>query len=183
MPSPVIVVVTGASGAGKTTLVKALEQRGPDGIRCHFFDSIGVPPVEEMVARFGSPGGWQEAMTRRWIARLAVPEDGVRIAVLDGQVRPSFVLKAFAEAGVTTGRVILVDCSHEVREDRLRGPRDEPDLASRDMAAWAAYLRGQADALELPVLDTTTLTIEAATDILANLILVPPEVTERESQP
>jgi hypothetical protein len=29
------------------------------------------------------------------------------------------------------------------------------------MDAWAAYLRGQADALEVPVIDTTARTIEA----------------------
>lgn len=170
MSSPSIIVVTGASGSGKTTLVKALEQRELDGIRCHYFDSIGVPSTDEMTREFGSPAAWQETMTRQWIARLVRPEEGGRIAVLDGQVRPSFVRTAFAEAGVTTGCVILVDCSHEVREARLRGPRNQPDLVSRDMAAWAAYLRGQADALELPVLDTTTLSIDAATDRLANLI-------------
>lgn len=163
-------VVTGASGAGKTTLVKALEQRGLDGVRCFYFDSIGVPSTEEMVAQFGSPGAWQEAMTRRWIARLSRPEDGIVIAVLDGQVRPSFVREVFGESGVLSGMVILIDCSHEVREARLHGSRDQPQLASRDMAAWAAYLRGQADALDLPVIDTTSTSVEEATEVLAALV-------------
>jgi hypothetical protein len=34
------------------------------------------------------------------------------------------------------------------------------------MACWAAYLRGQADALDLPIINTSALTIEAATDAL-----------------
>jgi len=34
------------------------------------------------------------------------------------------------------------------------------------MDRWAAYLRGQADALELPVIDTTNLGLEAAVDAL-----------------
>jgi hypothetical protein len=34
------------------------------------------------------------------------------------------------------------------------------------MDAWAAYLRGQADALGLPVLDTTGRSIAAATELL-----------------
>jgi dephospho-CoA kinase len=165
MTPPVIVIVTGASGAGKTTLVTTLEQRRIPGIRCHYFDSIGVPSPEEMTEQFGSPAAWQEAMTRQWIARLGKPDVGVRIAVLDGQVRPSVVRTAFAEAGVK-GHVILVDCRHEVREARLRGPRAQPDLASRDMAAWAAYLRGQADALDIPIVDTTSASIAAATDAL-----------------
>ena len=165
MAPPVVVIVTGASGVGKTTLVTTLDQRGIPGIRCHYFDSIGVPSVEEMTREFGSPGAWQEAMTLQWIARLGQPDDGVRMAILDGQVRPSFVRAAMAASGVA-GQIILIDCSHEVREERLRGPRAQPDLASRDMAAWAAYLRGQADALGLPIVDTTSTSIEAATDAL-----------------
>lgn len=171
MPAPAIVVVTGASGAGKTTLVRALDSRKLDGVSCHYFDSIGVPSPEAMIREFGSGGGWQEAMTRRWIARLQENADGSRIAVLDGQVRISMVMAVLAEAGVRSGHVILVDCTHEVREARLRGPRQQPDLASRDMAAWAAYLRGQADALGLPVLDTSTDSIEASTDALQRLVL------------
>jgi hypothetical protein len=34
------------------------------------------------------------------------------------------------------------------------------------MDCWAAYLRGQADALNLPVIDTTDLGIDAAADAL-----------------
>jgi hypothetical protein len=34
------------------------------------------------------------------------------------------------------------------------------------MHAWAAYLRGQADALGLPIIDATILDIEQATDAL-----------------
>jgi len=34
------------------------------------------------------------------------------------------------------------------------------------MDCWAAYLRGQADALELPVIDTTNLAIDTVADEL-----------------
>jgi energy-coupling factor transporter ATP-binding protein EcfA2 len=164
-----IVVVTGASGVGKTTLVRALEGRRLEGVRCYYFDSIGVPSTQAMTAEFGSPGGWQEAMTRQWIARLAANEDQARVAVLDGQVRPTVVRAAFTHFGLTGGRIVLVDCSHDVRETRLRRDRQQPELASRDMAAWAAYLRGQADALDLPIVDTTDSTVEAAADQLLQL--------------
>jgi hypothetical protein len=166
---PHIVVVTGASGVGKTTLVRALEARQLAGVGCYYFDSIGVPTSEEMVARFGSPHAWQQAMTREWIHRLASNPNGVRVAVLDGQVRPSFIRDALtAEAAV--GSIILVDCGHAVREQRLRQARGQPELASPDMAAWAEYLRGQADALALPVLDTSAVSVAGATDALAKLI-------------
>lgn len=77
-----IVVVTGASGAGKTTVVIRLAERNLAGVTCAFFDSVGVPPPDEM------PPDWQEKTTHEWIQRLArAPAD---IAVLDGQTRPTF---------------------------------------------------------------------------------------------
>jgi hypothetical protein len=38
------------------------------------------------------------------------------------------------------------------------------------MDNWAAYLRGQADALGLPVVDTTELTIEEAAEHLQAIV-------------
>jgi hypothetical protein len=171
MPKHRIVVVTGASGAGKTTLVRALDARRLNGLRCYYVDSIGVPSTDEMVAGFGSPAAWQETMTRRWIGRLVENYDGARIAVLDGQVRPSVVRRALIDLGVSNGRIVLVDCEREVRDARLRGERGQAELATDDMTAWAAYLRGQADALELPIIDTTGTSIAAATEALAGYVL------------
>ena len=71
-------------------------------------------------------------------------------------VRPSAVRAAFARHGVARGEVVLVDCDYAERNARLRGPRGQPELATPQMDCWAAYLRGQADALGLPVLDTTS---------------------------
>lgn len=161
-----IVVVTGASGAGKTTLIRALEAQDLPGVRCYYFDSVGVPTLEQMSSEFGSPQEWQTTTTHRWIADLAANPDQAQVAVLDGLVRPSEVRTAFAQNRVRRGEILLVDCSHEVREARLRGERGQPELASPRMAAWAAYLRGQADALDLPILDTTRLTVPEATQAL-----------------
>ena len=163
---PLIVVVTGASGVGKTSLVRALEARNPPRIRCYYFDSVGVPSAAAMEAQFGSGEAWQAAWTHRWIARLAANTDRTEVAVLDGQVRPSEVRLAFATHGIDRGEIVLVDCDHETREARLRGERAQPELASPGMAAWAAYLRGQADALGLPIIDTTELTLGQAVDAL-----------------
>ncbi|HEY6178983.1 MAG TPA: AAA family ATPase [Kofleriaceae bacterium] len=151
-----IVVVTGASGAGKTTVVTRLAERNLAGVTCAFFDSVGVPPPDEM------PADWQEKTTNAWIQRLArAPAD---VAVLDGQTRPTFALRAFAEAGVRGG-VVVIHCAREVRKARLVA-RGQPELATDDMHAWAAYLCGQADALGFPVLDTSELDIDQATDAL-----------------
>lgn len=165
---PSVLVVTGASGAGKTTLVRALEARGLPDVGCHYFDSIGVPSAEEMERDFGSGEGWQNATTHTWIARLSTCAD--RVAVLDGQTRPSVVRAAFHRTGIRQGAIVLIDCTAADRQRRLHGARGQPELASAQMDSWAAYLRGQADALELPIIDTTSLTAEAALDELVGLV-------------
>src|SRR5262245_34469603 len=46
MSTPGILVVTGASGSGKTATVRALEARALPGVRCYYFDAVGVPAAE-----------------------------------------------------------------------------------------------------------------------------------------
>ena len=156
-----IVVVTGASGAGKSTVVRALDARGIDGVRCFFFDSVGVPEDADEA--------WRVRTTAGWLARLDALDGAIRVAVLDGQVPPTTVID-LARGLRRRVRVILLECAREVRDARLR-ERGQPELASDAMACWAAYLRGQADALKLDVVDTTGLTIDEVADRLANEIL------------
>jgi hypothetical protein len=162
MPPRAILVVTGASGAGKTTLVRGLEAAALPGVSCRYFDSIGVPSAEQMAAEFGSPEGWQIAMTHEWMTRLMAEAEAPDLLVLEGQVRPGIVRDAFSRNGIRRGYMLLLDCGPEERAVRLGAERGQPELATPQMTAWAAYLRGQADALHVPVLDTTTLTVEEA---------------------
>lgn len=163
-----ILVVTGASGAGKTASVESLAGRELPGVRCFHFDSIGVPDPAEMARAHGSGEGWQAAATEAWIARLAAED--AEVAVLDGQTRHSYVHAALGRAGNPPARIVLLDCGPEERMRRLSGPRGQPELASPHMIAWAAYLRGQADALGDPVIDTTAITPEAVAMRLAEEI-------------
>jgi hypothetical protein len=163
-----ILAVVGASGVGKTTAVRALAERNLPAVGCYFFDSIGVPSAETMEAEYGSGTGWQSAMTDRWIERLVTNEDGVDVAVLEGQTRPSFVKQAMARCAVRRGEIILLDCSPAVRLARLHGPRAQPELATPQMDSWAAYLRGQADALDIPVYDTGSMSQTVLVDALAS---------------
>ena len=161
-----MLVVTGASGAGKTTLVRRLAGLGLPGVGCHEFDTIGVPSAAEIRARFGDGEGFQHWALSEWMTRLARNADEVRVAVLDAQVRPRAARDALARHGVEIGGVVLVDCDYDERNARLRGPRGQPDLATPQMDGWAAYLRGQADALDVPVIDTTGASPDASLIVL-----------------
>lgn len=166
LSTPAILCVTGASGAGKTATVRALEARGLPGIRCYYFDAIGVPSLDDMHRRFGGPERWQADATRRWVDCFAGNPDAAELCVLEGQTRPTFIREAALDAGVRIARVVLLDCAPAVRHARLAGQRGQAELSSPQMDCWAAYLRGQADALDLPVIDTTDIGIEAAADAL-----------------
>lgn len=164
-----LLVVTGASGAGKTASLKALEERRYPQTRCLYFDSIGVPPPEEMEREFGSGERWQAYATRKWIARVAADDDAASVQVLEGQTRPSFVHEALEATPRVRAQVALLDCDPSTRRTRL-AKRGQADLATLQMNAWAAYLRGQADALTLPVVDTSRLSIEEVADALWDLV-------------
>jgi broad-specificity NMP kinase len=62
-------------------------------------------------------------------------------------------------------QILLLDCSPAVRRHRL-ALRGQPELANLQMDMWAAYLRGQADALGLAVVDTTSMTVEEVADAI-----------------
>ncbi len=162
--SSAILFVLGASGAGKTAAVRCLEARGRPGIACFYFDSIGIPSDEVMRREYGGPERWQAEVTKQWIVRLASSRNDDSVKVLEGQTRPSFVRAAEKESGERV-RMLLLDCSAEVRRVRLEA-RGHPELATPRMDTWAAYLRGQADALEIPVVATDELTVEEVADVL-----------------
>lgn len=164
---PALLFVIGASGAGKTATVRTLAARGLPGVRCYHFDTIGVPSPEVMERDWGGGERWQEDVTRRWIERLAANQDGAQCAVLEGQTRPSFIQRWIAGAGVGHVRIVLLDCTPAVRAARLAGSRGQPELATQQMDTWAVYLRGQADALQLPILDTTDMSVEQVATALA----------------
>jgi tetratricopeptide (TPR) repeat protein len=147
-----IIVLTGASGAGKTTLLLALDEQRRAGISCvHCDGADGALTVDQ------------------WILR-AQGDPQVAVAVIDTQIRPQDALETVARLGVRVARVVLVDCDHPQRHDRLRQSRGQPDLANGGMDCWAAYLRGQADALKLPIIETTSASVAESLARLGEIV-------------
>lgn len=162
---PAVLFVIGAPGAGKTTAVRALEARSIDGLRCYYFDSIGVPSSEVMISDFGGTEAWQAATTHFWVDRITANPDSAKLVVLDSQTRPSYLRTALTVSGLVHYQIVLLDCAPDVRFSRLAGRR-QPELATPEQELWAAYLRGQADALGLPVLYTSEFSVEVVADRL-----------------
>ncbi len=147
--------ITGASGSGKTTAAKDLEKELPEVVFC-YFDSIGVPTKDQMQGKYGSGENWQKATTFFWVKQIKNKYLAEKPAVLDGQMRLSYIEDACIKEGVNNYEIILFDCSDEERKRRLT-ERGHPELANEEMMSWAKYLRQEAKAAKSTVVDTTKL--------------------------
>ena len=150
MDSPAILVLTGASGAGKTTLIHKLNELGIPGVKGINCDRVEVESDEGPASTDG-----QASILRYWISQLRQPATGIELAVLDTQIRPHRALEVLSDAEIDCAQIVLVDCDPLKRNERLRIDRGQPELANARMDCWAAYLRGQADALKLSIIDTS----------------------------
>ncbi|MDE1178555.1 MAG: zeta toxin family protein [Edaphobacter sp.] len=152
-----LLILTGASGAGKTTLAHAIEAASPSCVVL-FFDSIGVPSPEGMAAYtsgYGNgPEGWQRSMTFEWMRRIAPVLESGQSVLFEGQMRIAFLDEAMAAAGIRHARIVLVDCDDQIRSTRLTQDRQQPELAHEGMMSWARYLRDEAKRSGHEILDT-----------------------------
>lgn len=156
-----LVILTGASGSGKTAIAEAIEVKDPS-ITVFRFDTIGVPSAEVM-ATFGTdhqPGGaWQRAMTFKWFERIApLVEAGARV-LFEGQMRIAFVQEALAAFAIRNARVLCVECDDSTRTRRLTHDRLQPELANESMINWGRYLHQEAVNAGYEILDTTDLAL------------------------
>jgi hypothetical protein len=151
------VVLTGASGSGKTTIAHRIESEHPE-ITVFRFDTIGVPSAEVM-ATYGTghqPGGaWLRAMTLEWFGKIAEVLASGRPVLFEGQMRIAFVLEALQVHGIEHARIICVECDDSTRTDRLTNDRLQPELANESMMGWSRYLHQEAIDAGYEVFDTT----------------------------
>ena len=145
-----ILVLTGASGAGKTTLTLKLNELKIPGVVGFNCDRVKIEGHETA----GSTDR-QVDILRYWISQLSQQDKRIELAVLDTQIRPHRALEALNQAGIEHAEIVLVDCEPTKRNERLHMDRSQPELANPQMDCWAAYLRGQADALNLSIIDTS----------------------------
>ena len=165
-----IVLLTGASGAGKSHLANALEEHlDADKAHVAYFDRIGIPSIEEMVREHGSGEKWQEAKTHEWITKLAKLGDKA-LVVFEGQYNPQFAGDGCRIAGVTNYLLFVVNCDETTRERRLSELRNQPELINDDMRHWARFLNDKTIALGGTVLDTSSSDISATINTLAKQI-------------
>ena len=160
-----ILVLTGASGAGKTTLALKLNELAIPGVKGFNCDRVKIES-DGMAASTDR----QADILRYWISHLSQPETGIELAVLDTQIRPHRALEVLSQAAITYAQIVLVDCEPGKRNERLRIDRGQPELASPQMDCWAAYLRGQADALRLSIIDTSDDSIDKSLVELESLV-------------
>ena len=156
-----LVIMTGASGSGKTAIAKAIEEKCPT-ITVFRFDTIGVPTAEVM-ASFGGghlPGGaWQRAMTLRWFERIAPVVATGATVLFEGQMRLAFIHEALTTFGIENARVLCVECDDATRAQRLAHDRLQPELANESMFGWSRYLHREAENLGYGIFDTTGLSV------------------------
>jgi RNase adaptor protein for sRNA GlmZ degradation len=156
-----LVIMTGASGSGKTAIARTIEVDHPS-ITVFCFDTIGVPS-RAVMATFGTgyqPGGaWQRAMTHQWLERIAPVVAAGKKVLFEGQMRIAFIQEALTTFAIDNARILCVECDDTTRSRRLTQERLQPELADESMMGWSRYLHQEAVEAGCQILDTTQLSL------------------------
>ena len=167
-----LVIMTGASGSGKTAIAEAIEVNHPS-ITVFRFDTIGVPSAEAM-ATFGTghqPGGaWQRAMTLKWFERITSALAAGKSVLFEGQMRIAFIQEALTAFKIKDARVLCVECDEFTRTRRLTYDRLLPELANESMMGWSRYLHQETVEAGYEILDTTNLSLAESVGVVLTIL-------------
>lgn len=176
-----LVIMTGASGSGKTAIAKTIEE-SHTSFTVLRFDTIGVPSAEVM-ATFGSdhmPGGaWMRAMTFRWMERIAPMLAEGKTVLFEGQMRIAFIRQALTASKIENARILCVECDDSTRMRRLTHDRLQPELANESMMGWSRYLHREALEAGYEILDTTNLSLSDSVRYVLSILEDHPKPIER----
>ena len=169
---PIILFITGASGAGKTYLVEKMEKVISHIKLGYFkFDTIGVPSFEEMISKFGSCEKWQENATYQWVERFTKDSSIPQVVIFEGQYNLDFAIEACKKFGVENYRIVVVTVPDEVMTERLTQIRNQPELVNENMFNWSRFLRMQGEAKGALILDTSAISTNEAINCLSEELL------------
>ena len=160
-----LILITGASGSGKTFILKEIEKRLEcENFSINYFDHIVVPSFENMVSEYGSCEGWQEAMTHKWIDKLIVIKNKKYI-FLEGSFNPEFAVNYLNKLNIIDYKLFCINVSREIREERLIKNRNQPELATQDMENFGQFLKAKTIELGGKIVESN----EGACDQILNL--------------
>jgi hypothetical protein len=161
---PALLCITGASGAGKTTVLAAIREHIDARLLPMIgFDSLGVPSEDEMTRCWDAPRGWQKMMTYHWVYTARQIYRMRPLVILEGSFDPQYAIAACA-AHRMKNRVVLLDADDKTRAARL-AKRGQPELATAAMSTWAAYLMENARSLGGTIVDASGTPEEVASSL------------------
>ncbi len=164
-----IYFIIGASGAGKTTSTRALEQKRPDMQFCYPDKGEVIPSEKEMEEKFGSSSNWQKIKTIEWVKNVKEKYLSDKSVLVDTQTRYDFIEIACKENSIENFQVILFDCEDSVRNQRIHS-RGQSYLANTKMDDWARFLREDAKKHNCIIVDTSDIKKEDMADPLEKII-------------
>ena len=153
-----LLFLTGASGSGKTATIEKLEKDFVGTIAFIHTDDFGVPSPEEMVRLYGGGDGYQRHIFKHWIDFCKSHLMKSSAIVIEGSFKPSIIIEGCDHEHILDYKVLLFDCDDATRVERLHR-RGHPDIATPDMMNYAQMLRTEARDNNIPIIDTTKLTL------------------------
>ncbi|MBX2877356.1 MAG: AAA family ATPase [Saprospiraceae bacterium] len=159
-----IIAITGASGVGKTTILKELSKIVSDNesVKVFHFDDMELPNWDELE----DAKKWQQDATIEWIDTLVniARNDNAHI-LFEGSTEIKFYQEGFNKNSYQDYSILLFDCSEETMKHRLI-ERGQPELFHSNMVGWLSYLRREAKRTNVEIIKTDRSTIPEIVQVL-----------------